>query len=943
MQGILRMQFVFCFRSSDFALAFANRSEACMVNYVDTLISYGFVPECFGPWASVGEVCVTQGWKLHISTIPVEAQRLLSTLILLIGKHRIVCFKIAASEDHLIRLNSGEYGNTQIGKFVTIYPENDREAVQLARDINSITKGFRGPIVTSDLRIGDIVYARYGSFKGHVLYNRLGSPYVAIQGAAGLLVEDKYSVPFTSPPHIDNPFINAGFSYVDEVNQQHVDASLAPNQSKLFGPGFLVIDSIQIKPHGSVFQAIDLRSQENVGLRIIKQGRAYCLSDSYGRDATDRLRNERDVISAIGTHVNCPAVDCFFERNGNAYLSLNYLEGKPFRQIVAEFLSISPWKAHSHVERCNMLGLYAACVTQIIRLHKLGYIHRDVTPSNIYVCNNGKVCILDFEMSCKEGDASPHFSGGTPGFASPQQFAGEKPTCNDDVYSLGAVGVFLLTGLNPELLVSLGNGLPCCLTELTGVPLDFGVILAKCFDETPTCRPNATWLLQAITSYASDLQTEQHVNTVPQRSDAKLFRSAVASAGDVEKSINRGLLGILEDVALDDRNGLWLSQQIDMKYRGVANAKEKLVLLRDSHRGVAGVVYTLARLSRYGFATSTSQAKVDSAIQWLIENKPSQDKSLPGLNFGEAGIAVALTEAIYSNIIKGRREIDIHIESALNGRLDWPDITHGAAGQGIAAMHCARLLQNESIGQHAHKCAEYLLKTQNPNGSWVMPDGVEGMSGDSLTGFAHGVAGVAYFLSSYSLTYGSEASREACFSAAKWLTSVARSEKETNALRWTVSSKRTEEWGWWCHGGPGIALAFLHMYCHTGIDEFASIAKRALRCHAKIVLHNNLSQCHGLSGLGEIYLDAFRILDDEEWLERAQSVAHTIITLGRSGRSGGLTWTVEDPTVFTADMMVGSGGILHFLLRVHLRGSCLGFPLLLDPAMQARVPRLNHI
>ncbi len=76
-------------------------------------------------------------------------------------------------------------------------------------------------------------------------------------------------------------------------------------------------------------------------------------------------------------------------------------------------------------------------------------------------------------------------------------------------------------------------------------------------------------------------------------------------------------------------------------------------------------------------------------------------------------------------------------------------------------------------------------------------------------------------------------------------------------LEWNYSDVHSEKWKWWCHGGPGIALAFLNLYEQTGKDSYADVVTKALEIHPFDIQYPNLSQCHGISGLGEIYLEAY--------------------------------------------------------------------------------------
>jgi lantibiotic modifying enzyme len=235
----------------------------------------------------------------------------------------------------------------------------------------------------------------------------------------------------------------------------------------------------------------------------------------------------------------------------------------------------------------------------------------------------------------------------------------------------------------------------------------------------------------------------------------------------------------------------------------------------------------------------------------------------------------------------------------------------------------------------ADRCAEYVIRTQRPAGHWVWPSHTAG-SRDVYTGFAHGVAGVTYFAAEYARRTGAPEAERAWRRGVNWLS--ARAERLGAALTWPNSTGRPDHWTWWCHGPVGIAVLFLRLFEQTGEARFADVARRALNVHPPGFLAVNLSQCHGASGVGDIYLEAHRVLGDRRWRQRADGVADVLWALRRSSKSGGAAWLVESPYAPTADLMVGCGGVVHFLLRASTPGSTMGLPLLLDP-LPARADR----
>jgi lantibiotic modifying enzyme len=183
-----------------------------------------------------------------------------------------------------------------------------------------------------------------------------------------------------------------------------------------------------------------------------------------------------------------------------------------------------------------------------------------------------------------------------------------------------------------------------------------------------------------------------------------------------------------------------------------------------------------------------------------------------------------------------------------------------------------------------------------------------------------------FFLREYAARLANSDALAAAEKGARWLRALARSSAPDAALLWSTREGGDDVWEWWCHGSPGIALAWLKLYEHDPTPESKAIVRRALAIHSEEVRRSNLSVCHGLAGLGEIYVEAARVLGEPEWNHRALSIAETLADLA-SRTPRGARWMVEDGAMPTADLMVGCSGIAHFLLRVS-HGDSLSFPLL---------------
>jgi serine/threonine protein kinase len=136
-------------------------------------------------------------------------------------------------------------------------------------------------------------------------------------------------------------------------------------------------------------------------------------------------------------------LDCFNEGERN-YLLLEYINGVDLRQLVRQ----------NGVQKESDVLEWAVQVANALKyLHEREQpiIHRDLTPDNIVLRNDGKVLIVDFGAANEFiGNATGTFVG-KHSYIAPEQLRG-KATVQSDIYAFGCTLFFLLTGSDPEAL-----------------------------------------------------------------------------------------------------------------------------------------------------------------------------------------------------------------------------------------------------------------------------------------------------------------------------------------------------------------------------------------------------------------------------------------------------------------------------------------------------------
>ena len=164
-------------------------------------------------------------------------------------------------------------------------------------------------------------------------------------------------------------------------------------------------------------------------------------------------RFEREVrINATLSHPNTVEIfDYGRTEDGTYYYVMEYLPGMSLGDLVERYGPLHPGRA-VYLLRQVALALQEA--------HEAGLIHRDIKPSNIFAARRGGMDdvakLLDFGLvrpaapSSSTGTSDERQILGSPLYMSPEQATSSRPIdARSDIYSLGAVAYYLLTGRPP--------------------------------------------------------------------------------------------------------------------------------------------------------------------------------------------------------------------------------------------------------------------------------------------------------------------------------------------------------------------------------------------------------------------------------------------------------------------------------------------------------------
>ena len=856
------------------------------------------------PWVHVGQSQRRQGWKLHLSCTPLQFPRLIDHLARIWHRSPFT-FKVIGTVEAAMLLNEGAFGDSQVGKCATVYPENDEQFASLAEAFRAIDD-VAGPLVPDDVWLGGVVFARFGGFNPLIRRDVLGQQKRLITDEHGSLVSDNYNLGLTVA-RFEARFAN-----------HPIGTHLRPHRRVPEGvvhERYFIIDVLRDSSKGALLQAIDLRAKDSVRAMILKQGRAHVLSDRNGHDIRDRLRHQELMHARAVERGIAPACDTYFEVGQDGYLPIVFQRHDNLEAWIQRLLAGQTIDHCPRTHRTAILSMLDAVGALLERLHSLGIVHRDLSPSNVLIGQDERPLISDLEIAWVLGSKDPVYGKGTPGFMAPEQMALAAPEPANDAHAYAALVLYAVTGVDPRRLPmpSRSDGWRTLATLGASLSPDFWSAAKSGVEPDPARRPGLAALRAA-------LQCELRAAERPRRAPLRHI--------DVTGLLDGGTRSLASPALIEPESGIWLSAPL--KTSGHSGSRPEI--RRSLNRGVAGPLYYCARYARFFPMPEDVHTICKTNADWLISNRAAVDYGMPGLHFGEMGVLLALYEARTSGLVSfAHRDVEHLWTTVLDRTSEWPDFTHGSAGISVGLGRLAELLADDDtaklpfdLAAERHRRLAHLIASQKADGSWTLPAGVDGLSGETVTGFAHGVAGIAYALAVAQTPDDGPACLNAAIRAADWLLDVALPGPE-RSLSWHYSDRHAERWNWWCHGGPGISQLFVVLGKITGRSSYHAAA---LGCVATIPLGfnpSNLSQCHGASGLGELLLDTARGLDRSEFSHMAREIADRICARHARGVRD-VYWIVEDTEFVGADLMVGLSGVLHFLLRLVTNDSSLSFP-----------------
>jgi Lanthionine synthetase C-like protein/Protein kinase domain len=825
-----------------------------------------------------------QGWKLHVSAAVWTADSVLRrTLPVLLDED--ADFKLAASAGRLAELNDGRGGLSQVGKFITVYPNDDAQAVRLAIALDEATRGLRGPAILSDraLRHRSLVHYRYGGFGGQQVRTPLGETMMAIRAPDGTLLPDRRTDVYSPPSWAPDPFIAAGV------------AGELPAPPRRIGGRYVIVATLHQSPRSTVYLGLDIGVPRRCVIKRVAED---------GNRGFERLRWEAEILTRLAPDARFPTPLDLVDHGDDLFLIMEDVEGQTIEQRLFSLKERSTLPA-----RHQIVGWGRDIAHMLEAIHAKGLVYGDLKPSNVVVTPSGRLRLLDFELARERDGAGQQVaqpSGlGTEGYMSPQQLAGHAPDPTDDVYALGALLYLLATGAEPSRAPrprSLLDRPVELLNPAVGPAL--AAVVARCLDPDPARRFRSP---ADVAAALADPSTAD-----PQGP----FQPASAGEASTEEPDDQRWLQLARQVG--DLVGAALQRALEQPPYGGADGDPSRTAWQhstDLNIGGAGAVLGLAELVAELAEPSHRNALAEGA-RWLAGAPRAPGAPLPGLYVGEAGSSVALLRA-------GQVLGDPDLIDAATERGHWiatlphtsPDLFNGTAGR--LRLHLwlwQATTDAEQLG-HAVTAAERLLalaELEQGTVRWTTPAGYGSLSGRALSGYAHGAAGIGDALLDLFQATDDARLLDAARGVGRWLEHLAQPAlHDGSGCNWPIHERGSSSMAFWCHGAAGIARFLARLGAVSEMAAPIALAERAARVVAYGTRWAGATQCHGLAGNIECLLDLYQTGADEAYLREARSLGRILEVFAQE-----LDTMAGDSPAANPGFTAGSAGVAACLLRL---------------------------
>lgn len=250
---------------------------------------------------------------------------------------------------------------------------------------------------------------------------------------------------------------------------------------------------------GAVYGGHDRHLDRRVAVKLLR------LPSGPDEEMERRFIREARILARL-EHPGAPVLYDFGTHEQRLFQVMQFIEGVTVADLVCEYGPLPvPWAAAIAAQACAVLSA----------AHLLSICHRDLKPTNLMLCPDGSVKVLDFGLAMLRESDFTQFTRvgqilGTPAYMAPEQIQRGVADARSDLYALGCVLHEMLTGeqlfTGPTDYVVFEKQVKERPPTIPGLPPKLGRLLGELLEKLPEDRPeDANELYDRLQPFAVDL------------------------------------------------------------------------------------------------------------------------------------------------------------------------------------------------------------------------------------------------------------------------------------------------------------------------------------------------------------------------------------------------------------------------------------------------------
>lgn len=259
---------------------------------------------------------------------------------------------------------------------------------------------------------------------------------------------------------------------------------------------------------GEVWKAKHKMLARPAAIKLIRPEKLGTQDTSLTRTILGRFEREAQVTATLESTHSVLVYDFGISEDGSFFYVMELLKGMDLEQLVSRYGPVDSARA--------IYFLSQAC-DSLSDAHDKGLIHRDIKPGNLFSCRLGRhydfIKVLDFGLvkTLNESNKGEHqltaidSIAGTPSYIAPEQALGEAIDARTDIYALGCVAYWLVTGKLvfdansvSAMMIDHAKTVPLPPSQRCKVPIapDLERLILRCLEKDPSKRPCSAGELQ---------------------------------------------------------------------------------------------------------------------------------------------------------------------------------------------------------------------------------------------------------------------------------------------------------------------------------------------------------------------------------------------------------------------------------------------------------------